>query len=206
VAAAHWQQRHPTGVGLRRPSETAIVAHLQPEQAMQSLIPSPLHPALVHFPIVLALLLPVVALTALWAIRRGIAARRAWLAPLAVVAGLALSAWISVETGEQDEERAEKVVGEQTLERHEDAAHLFLGLSVGLLALTAAGLVGGPFGRTARGLGVAASLGLIAAGFQVGHTGGRIVYGNGVTGAAGMSQLPATVGQGSDGGSDQDDD
>jgi uncharacterized membrane protein len=172
------------------------VAHLQPELHVSSFIPSPLHPALVHFPLVLAVLLPVVALVALWVIRRGTPARRAWLAPLAVVAALALSAWLAVETGELDQDRAEDVVGEQTLQQHEEAAERFLGLSVGLLALTAAGLLGGRLGRTARGLGLVASLGMVAAGVQVGHSGGRIVYGDSITGASGVSRLPAVAGEG----------
>ncbi|HEX3275631.1 MAG TPA: DUF2231 domain-containing protein [Gemmatimonadales bacterium] len=161
---------------------------------MQSLIPSPLHPALVHFPIVLAVLLPLVAALAFWAIRRGAPARRAWLAPLAVAAGLALSAWLAVETGEGDEDRAEAAVGQHVLEGHEEAAERFLGLSVGMLALAAAGLLGGRLGRTARGLGIVASVGLIVAVIQVGHTGGRIVYGDPATRAAGVSQPPAVAG------------
>lgn len=33
------------------------------------MLPDPLHPALVHFPVVLGFLLPVVALVPLWSIR-----------------------------------------------------------------------------------------------------------------------------------------
>ena len=66
----------------------------------------PLHPAVVHFPVVLAFLLPLFAAGALWAIRRGAAPRRAWLLPIAGAAALALSAWVAVETGEAQTERA----------------------------------------------------------------------------------------------------
>jgi uncharacterized membrane protein len=195
---------HPAAAGLRRPRRPGIVTYPQPERPVQSLIPSPLHPALVHFPIVLAVLLPVVALVSLWAIRRGVPARRAWLAPLAVAAALALSAWIAVETGERDEDRAERAVGEQTMARHEQAAERFLGLSVALAALTAAGLLGGGAGRAARGVGLVASLGLVAAGVQVGHSGGRIVYGDGTAGAAGVSPLSTATGAGERHGQDDD--
>jgi len=46
------------------------------------MLPNPLHPAVVHFPIVLALLLPIFAIGALWTIRRGARPRRAWGIPL----------------------------------------------------------------------------------------------------------------------------
>ena len=35
------------------------------------MLPDPLHPAVIHFPIVLMVLLPLVAAWALWTIRRG---------------------------------------------------------------------------------------------------------------------------------------
>ena len=41
------------------------------------MIPEPLHPAVVHFPIVIAIFLPLVALAALAYIRRGVDGRRA---------------------------------------------------------------------------------------------------------------------------------
>src|SRR5512146_2865702 len=67
------------------------------------MLPNPLHPAIVHFPIVLAFLLPIFSFGALWAIRRGARFRRAWGIPLALSAALALSSWVAVETGEGQE-------------------------------------------------------------------------------------------------------
>ncbi len=156
---------------------------------MQSLIPSPLHPAIVHFPIVLMFLLPVAAFGALWAIRRGSAPNRAWLFPIMIATALAGSAWLALETGETDEERAENIVGEQVLETHQDAAQRFLAFAVGVLVLTSAGLIRGNLGRTARAVGSVATIGLLLAGYQVGHSGGQIVYGDGTR--PGLSSLPA---------------
>src|SRR6185437_512774 len=53
-----------------------------------AMLPNPLHPAVVHFPVVLAFLLPLFVGGAIWAIRRGANPRRAWLVPLAGSAGL----------------------------------------------------------------------------------------------------------------------
>ncbi len=94
-------------------------------------------------------------------------------------AALAGSAWASVETGESVSDGAEKVVGEQRVESHEEAAERFLLLSTGVLVIMAAGFVRGNIGRTARTVGSVAALGLIIAGYQVGHSGGQIVYGDG---------------------------
>jgi uncharacterized membrane protein len=153
------------------------------------MLPSPLHPAIVHFPIVLACLLPLAALAALWRIRRGAPARPAWLLTATAAGALTLSAWLAVETGERDEERAEDVVGEQTLDVHEEAAERFLALSGGVLVIAAAGLLGGRAGRIARPLALVAALGLVGAGYQVGHSGGRLVYGT--AGAPGVGRIGA---------------
>lgn len=146
------------------------------------MLPSPLHPAVVHFPIVLVFLLPVAALAALWAIHRGSRPLRAWLVPTGVAAALALSSWVAVETGEQQEEKAEAAVSESLIHSHEEAGERFLLLSAAVLGVTALGLFGGRAGRALRITGATAALALVAAGYQVGHTGGKVVYGDGVRG------------------------
>ena len=89
-------------------------------------MPNPLHPALVHFPIVFMVLLPIAAVVSLWAIRQGARHSRAWLVPLAFAVALSGSAWLAVETGEQQEERVEDVVPESAVEHHAGAAEQFL--------------------------------------------------------------------------------
>ena len=155
----------------------------------------PLHPVVVHFPIVLAVLLPIFALGALWAIRKGTTPRRAWSVPATMAIALALSAFVAVETGESQDERVEQVVPEQPLEAHEEAAERFLTLSAGLALLAAAGLVGGRVGGIARGLGTVGAVALVAIAVHVGHSGGRLVYeygaANAYTGTA--PRVSATV-------------
>ena len=143
----------------------------------------PLHPIVVHFPIVLAVLLPIFALGALWAIRKGTTPRRAWSIPAALAVALALSAFVAVKTGEADDERVESVVPEQPIETHEEAAESFLMLSGALALLTAAGLVRGRIGGVARGLGTAGAVGLVALAGYVGHSGGKLVYEHGAASA-----------------------
>lgn len=143
----------------------------------------PLHPLVVHFPIVLVVLLPIVAVVALWAIRKGAAPRRAWLAPLAVGIALTVSAFVAVRTGSAQEDRVERVVPEQAIDTHEEAAERFLVLSGVLVLVAATGLARGTIGQAGRLLTTVGALGLVAAGVQVGHSGGQLVYRDGAASA-----------------------
>ena len=152
-------------------------------------MPDPLHPAVVHFPIVLILLGTLVAFVAVfW--RKGCVPAFA-----AVILTLgAAGAWVAVETGESDgglvEDSSPAV--EQLIEAHEDWAKRTLTVAViaAVLAVGAAALF--RFPRVARGVGVAAAL---AAGvgswavYETGHRGGALVYQHG----AGVSASPADV-------------
>jgi uncharacterized membrane protein len=146
-------------------------------------LPDPLHPAVVHFPIVLAFLLPLFAIGALVAIRKGARPLRAWSLPLAVGAALTLSSWVAVQTGEAQDARVERVVGDAPLETHEDAAELFLTLSGVLLLVSTTGLVRGVVGRAGRIVGTVGAIALVAAAAQVGHSGGELVYRHGAASA-----------------------
>lgn len=143
---------------------------------MQSLIPTPLHPAIVHLPIALTLLLSLFALGAIWAIRKGARPLKAWGVTTALFAALTLSSWAAVETGEAQGERVEQVVAEAPLESHEEAAESFLLLSLGVLGIAAIGLASGKVGAAARVAGTLGALVLVVAGYRVGHSGGELVY------------------------------
>ena len=140
------------------------------------MLPNPLHPAVVHFPIVLVVLLPLFVAGALWAIHRGVAPVRAWSLPFAAAALLLVSAFVAVRTGEAEEDRVEAVVSEGVLHEHEEAAERFLVLSAVLLLFATAGLIRGNVGTSARMLTAVGSLGLLLAGVQVGAAGGELVY------------------------------
>jgi uncharacterized membrane protein len=154
------------------------------------MLPNPLHPAVVHFPVVLAFLLPISAAIAIWTIRKGTRATRAWAVPLALAAALSLSSWVSVETGENQDEKVERVVQEQPLDAHEEAAEAFLTGSIVVLVITAAGLVRGRFGSALRVVAAVGSLALLAGGAYVGHTGGQLVYKYGAASAYADPQTP----------------
>jgi uncharacterized membrane protein len=147
------------------------------------MLPDPLHPAVVHFPIVLAILAPVVAAGALWAIRRGADVRRAWGIAVLSLGALLVSAWAATQTGEQQEDRVERVVSEGAIHTHEEAAELFLFATLGVVAVAAVGLAGGGIGRAARVAGAAGTLALVGLGANVGRSGGELVYRHGAASA-----------------------
>ena len=136
----------------------------------------PLHPLIVHFPIVLTALLPVFTIVAFYFIRKGAAVRRAWLVPLVASAALFTAAWVTKITGQQQEDRVEKAVPRAAFHEHEEAGEMLWMVSGALLVITAAGMAHGGIGKAARVVSVAGSIVLIGAAIKVGHTGGVLVY------------------------------
>jgi uncharacterized membrane protein len=147
------------------------------------MLPNPLHPAIVHFPIVLMFLLPISAGVALWAIRRGVKPLMAWAVPAAFAVALSLSTWVALQTGQQSGEAVEKEVSERVVEGHEEAAELFLFLTGGLVLITGLGFLRGKPGTVARATTTVAAVAITFAGYRVGHSGGELVYKHGAASA-----------------------
>lgn len=161
-----------------------------------AVLPDPLHPAVVHLPIAMTVLLPVVAVGALWALRRGAPRLLAWGVVVGFAAALAASSWLALETGERDEERVEEVVPERAVHEHEEAGERFMAFVVAVLVVTALGLVPGRVGSAGRVLGLLAALALVVSAWRVGHSGGELVYRHGaaaayVTGTPGGGETSA---------------
>ncbi len=147
------------------------------------MIPDPLHPAVVHLPLALGALVPLAAVVALWAIHRGGRVLHVWAVPLALAALMTGGAWLALETGEEEEERVEDVVAESAIHEHEEAAERFLLFSGILTVLAGVGLAGGTLGSAARLLATVGTVGVLAAGVQVGGLGGELVYEHGAASA-----------------------
>jgi len=153
----------------------------------------PLHPAVVHVPLGLALVMPILLAGLLWAIVTHRLPGKAWLVAL-VLQGVVLgAAALALRTGEQDEDRVEARAGEARIEAHERAAQAFTAAAGGTFLAAALALVlrerRRPF-LTAGGASVALSVAMLALGIQAGHRGGLLVHGG-----AGLS-APGEGGQG----------
>ena len=165
---------------------------------MLDLLPNPLHPALVHMPIALIVLLPFFVAGSIVAIRKGARPMIAWGITTALLATLSISAFAALQTGKAQGEKVEDAIGEQVVEAHEEVAETFLILSCVVLGVAGFGFLKGTPGSLARGaaaIGVAALLGV---GIRVGHTGGQLVYKHNAAAALGTVDSAATV-RGGDG-------
>lgn len=152
----------------------------------------PMHPAIVHLPLGLAVLLPLIAITFCIAIWRGWLPAKSWVIVTALHLILFGSALLAMKTGEREEERVEEVVGESALESHEEMGEIFAWASGITLLIT-----GGAMFFRKKNLGFAsragASLGLITvAGLALatGHSGGALVYQKGAASAYVEGQNP----------------
>jgi uncharacterized membrane protein len=155
-----------------------------------NLMPNPLHPAVVHFPIVLIVLGTAVAVIAIfW--RKGYVP--AFAAALLLLG--ALGAWAALATGESDGGLVENTAPqtESLLDAHEDWAKRTVTATAiaAVIAIGAAALFRYP--RAARGVAVAAALASGVASwtvYETGHRGGALVYQHG----AGVNTASATAG------------
>ncbi|HSG49498.1 MAG TPA: hypothetical protein VLA43_16885, partial [Longimicrobiales bacterium] len=113
-------------------------------------MPYPLHPAVVHFPLVLSALLPLIAAAGLYATVRKGPMRVLWAPVVAFSLLLAASAWLAVGTGGAQEDVVEGVVAEGAIHGHEEAAEGFLAGSGVLAVVILGGLAPGMLGKGAR--------------------------------------------------------
>ena len=138
----------------------------------------PLHPAIVHLPLGLAFIMPILAIGFAWALWTGRIQTRAWVAIVALQTVLLGAGLVAQNTGQREEERVEAVVPDTALEQHEELAEQFVWATGGTLLLAGLVLV---LRRpaAARALATATVLGTVvvtASAVRVGHAGGQLVY------------------------------
>lgn len=135
----------------------------------------PLHPMIVHFPLVIAFLMPLTILYAIFIADKRNSSSRIWLGILITAVALSASSFLSLELGEGNEEIVEKVVSEHKIEDHSDYAENFTYSTVASVLL--AGMVFfGKFGNIPKfGLILTSFLTLMLA-FPTGHSGAELVY------------------------------
>lgn len=158
------------------------------------------HPKLVHLPMALGVLMPLVAGGLLLAWWRNWLPSRAWLLAVGLQVILLGSGVLALRTGEAEERRVERVVAERLIERHEEAAEAFVWASGVVLAIM---LLGSAFKSQKAGLPLAAAatagtLVVFGLGYRTGHAGGSLVYEHGaaqayVTGSTSSTSTARTA-------------
>ncbi len=159
-------------------------------------VPEPLHPAVVHFPVVLIVLGCAAAWVAVF-VRKG---NVPWFAAVLLTLGAA-GAWVAKATGKADGGLLENLTPpmEFLLDAHQDWAErtVVAATITALVAIVAAALP--RFPRLARNLAVAAALvaGVAAwAVYETGHRGGALVFEHGAGVHAGSAAIaPGKVDQ-----------
>jgi uncharacterized membrane protein len=143
-------------------------------------LPDPLHPAIIHFPVVLILMGTAAAVAAIFWRRNELPALTAALLTLG-----ALGAWVAVQTGKSDGGLVLGLSrqGEALLEEHEAWGQrtMIIAASAALTALAAALLF--RFPRLARTAAMVTALIAITASYgiyETGHRGGMLVFRHGV--------------------------
>jgi uncharacterized membrane protein len=139
----------------------------------------PLHPAVVHLPLALAAVVPLVLLGLLWAIRSQRLPPRSWTLAVALQGLLLLGVVAALATGNSEEDRLERTVAEARIDAHARAAQVFGGASaavlLGALAALAMRRHQGPFALAGAGT-VLLSVVALGLAVRVGHQGGELVY------------------------------
>lgn len=141
----------------------------------------PLHPRLVHLPLALAVLMPLVALVIGVAWWRGHLPRRAWALVVGLQSLLVLSGFTALSSGQLDAERVASVVARAAIEQHDEAASSFVFGALGLLGLMVTALIAKNEAQ-ARRLSIGSVIGAVFVlwlGYRTGEAGGRLVYEHG---------------------------
>jgi uncharacterized membrane protein len=141
-------------------------------------VPVPLHPALVHLPLGLAFILPLLAAGFAWALWKERANPRTWSVIVALQLMLLIAGFMALRSGRGEEGRVEDRIPETALETHEEYAEQFLWATGLTLALAGTALVVRKKSLV-KGLTAVTVLGTLAvagAAIRVGHAGGKLVY------------------------------
>jgi uncharacterized membrane protein len=139
----------------------------------------PIHPAIVHVPLVLALLSPIVLIWIAWHAWRAGATRRTWAAALALQAAIVAGGLAALRTGEAEEHRVEAVVLEEHVEAHERRAQVFVVGAAAVLVLAGVGFAAPRVTRVLLPPTLLAAVVVALLGVITGHAGGELVYRHG---------------------------
>ena len=160
------------------------------------------HPKVVHIPMALGVLMPLIAGGLALAWWRNWLPWRSWLVAVGLQAALLVSGIVALRTGEAEEDRVERVVSESLIEAHEEAAEVFVWGSGAVLAMM---LAAAAFSQKRSGMPIAAvatlgTLVVLGLGYRTGQAGGSLVYEHGAAqaygtaGAGGARTAPAPHG------------
>lgn len=153
----------------------------------------PLHPMMVHFPMAITFILPILVLVFAFMIKMNKMSAKSWLVIIGLQLAVVVSGYVALETGENEEVAVGKVLSKDLIHEHEEAAEIFVGSTVIALALSVAAFFLRKELSFSVKLGVAC-IGLISCylAYRTGLLGGELVYKHGAA-AAYSDEGPANL-------------
>lgn len=152
----------------------------------------PFHPIMVHFPIALSFLLPILILIFAFMIKSQKMSHQMWLVIIGLQIATTITGYVALDSGEKEEHTVEKVLEKKYIQHHEESAEIFVGSTVLALVLS----IGIYFLRKEMQfylqLGICA-LTLISCYlvYTTGHSGGELVYRYGAASAYAETTIQA---------------
>ncbi|PKL34819.1 MAG: hypothetical protein CVV45_01305 [Spirochaetae bacterium HGW-Spirochaetae-10] len=156
----------------------------------------PLHPAIVHIPVGLAMLMPAVFIGLYVFIKKEKLPAAAFLIAVLLQTVLVVSAIASLRTGEAEEDRIEEAgitVPHEAIEEHEDLAKMMTGAALATLLLSGASLKKSRFSGGLQIGAIALSFAVTGLAITAGHHGGKLVYVYGAAGQGPFAEQPANI-------------
>ncbi len=152
----------------------------------------PLHPSIVHLPIVITFMMPVLIVAFAWMIKNNKMSPKGWLLVIGLQLAVVISGYISLETGETEEHNVEKIVAKDYIHEHEEAAEIFVGSAVLVLVISVAVFFIRKESQFPINLAIA-GLTLISCylAYRAGQLGGELVYKHGAASAYGHVEEPS---------------
>ncbi len=152
------------------------------------------HPKLVHIPLALGMLMPLIAGSLLLAWWKGLLPWRGWVLAIALQAVLVGSGLLALRTGQAESHRVEKIVAEPIIEAHEEAAEVFVWAAAAVLAIMigASALAGRSAGLPTAAIATLGTVVVLGLGYRTGQAGGSLVYQHGAAQAYANGSVPAT--------------
>jgi uncharacterized membrane protein len=135
----------------------------------------PLHPLVIHFPIVLGTLFPIVGILFWWGIKEKVVPQKLWSLVVIFAFIYTVSSVVAVELGEIDEEIVEEIVSERVIEEHEEAGELIPWVGGTLFIVSMIGYIRKKSDRLRLTLAILSLLAVYPL-IETGHTGGKLVY------------------------------
>lgn len=135
----------------------------------------PLHPALVHLPLGLGFVMPLILMVLFLGERKGVWETSSWLVGVFMQLMVSLSAVVAMNLGEREEELVESFISENIIEHHEEWGEFFVWSSFGLLGLLILAHLLKRF-PIVKIVSLIASVLFLVVIYETGHSGGELVY------------------------------